>query len=88
MGLNNEEEMKKIAAKKQKKVEIGKIALSDQQDLVASLIDDEKLDLRIFVNSDSYNGPTKRGVRFYLFDGNWEEFKKLVEKIDRTYEAL
>ncbi len=65
--------------------EIGRIKLSDTQDLVASLIDKEKLDLRIFIKSDSYTGATKRGFRFYLFDNNWIEFKKLIDKIDRVH---
>jgi len=68
--------------------EIARIKLSDSQDLVATLVDNEKLDLRVYVNTDSYSGPTKRGVRFYLFDGVWEEFKKLVEKVDREVEKL
>lgn len=68
--------------------EIAKIKLNDTQDLVATLVDGEKLDLRVYVNTDSYSGPTKRGVRFYLFDGIWDEFKKLVEKVDREIEEL
>ncbi len=68
--------------------EIGRIKLSDAQDLVASLVDNEKLDLRIFVKSDSYTGATKRGFRFYLFDNNWTEFKKLIDKIDKAYNEI
>jgi len=68
--------------------EIGRIKLSDNQDHVASLVNDEKLDLRVFVKSDSYTGATKRGFRFYLFDEIWEEFKKLIEKVDKTYKKL
>ena len=68
--------------------EIGRIKLSDSQDLVASLVDDEKLDLRIFVKSDSYTGATKRGFRFYLFDNSWTEFKKLVNEIDKAYNEI
>ena len=68
--------------------EIGRIKLSDAQDLVASLVDNEKLDLRIFVKSDSYTGATKRGFRFYLFDNNWIEFKKLVDRIDKAYNEI
>ncbi|GAH76940.1 unnamed protein product, partial [marine sediment metagenome] len=55
--------------------EIGRVKLSDTQELVASIVDNEKVDLRIFVKTDSYTGATKRGVRFYLFDNNWTEFK-------------
>ena len=68
--------------------EIGRIKLSDAQDLVASLVDNEKLDLRIFVKSDSYTGATKGGFRFYLFDNNWIEFKKLIDKIDKAYNEI
>lgn len=68
--------------------EIGRIKLSDAQDLVASLVDKEKLDLRIFIKSDSYTGATKRGFRFYLFDNNWIEFKRLVDKVDKVYDEI
>ena len=68
--------MNKIKQAEQK--EIGRIKLSDTQDLVASLVDNEKLDLRIFIKTDSYTGATKRGFRFYLFDNNWIEFKELI----------
>ena len=78
--------MSKINQTEQK--EIGRIRLSDTQDLVASLIDNEKLDLRIFVKSDSYTGATKRGFRFYLFDDNWIEFKKLIDKVDKAYNEI
>ena len=68
--------------------EIGRIKLSDAQDLVASILDNEKLDLRIFIKTDSYTGATKRGIRFYLFDNNWIEFKKLINKVDKAYEEI
>ncbi len=78
--------MSKINQIEQK--EIGRIKLSDTQDLVASLIDNEKLDLRIFVRTDNYTGATKKGFRFYLFDNNWIEFKKLISKIDKAYNEV
>lgn len=68
--------------------EIGRVKLSGTQDLVASLVDNEKLDLRVFVKSDSYIGATKRGIRFYLHDDNWNEFKRLIDKIDKAYNEL
>jgi len=68
--------------------EIGRVKLSDTQELVVSIVDNEKLDLRIFVKTDSYTGATKRGVRFYLFDNNWTEFKKLIDKADEKYKKL
>jgi len=67
-------------AKQAEQKEIARIKLSDTQDLVASLVDNEKLDLRIFVKTDSYTGATKRGFRFYLHDDNWTEFKKLIKR--------
>ena len=77
-----------MKTKETEQKEIARIKLSDTQDLVASLVDNEKLDLRIFVKTDSYTGATKRGIRFYLFDNNWTEFKRLIEKIDKAYEEL
>ena len=68
--------------------EVARIKLSESQDLVATIVDNEKLDLRVYVKTDTYSGPTKRGMRFYLFDGIWEEFKKLVEKVDKEVEGL
>jgi len=78
--------MSKINQTEQK--EIGRIKLSDNQDLVASLIDNEKLDLRIFVKTDNYTGATKKGFRFYLFDNNWTEFKKLINKVNKAYSEI
>lgn len=68
--------------------EIGRIPLREGEDLVISLVDNEKLDLRVWMDTERYKGPTKRGVRFYLFDGIWEEFKKLVQKVNKVYEEL
>ena len=68
--------------------EIGRVKLGDTQDLVVSIVDNEKLDLRIFVKTDSYTGATKRGVRSYLFDNNWIEPKKLINEVDKTYQEL
>ena len=68
--------------------EIGRIKLSNTRELVASLVDSEKLDLRIWVDSNNYKGWTKQGLRFYLFDGNWAEFRKLIDKVDEAYKEL
>ncbi len=78
--------MSKMKQTEQK--EIGRIKLSDAQDLVASLVDNEKLDLRIFIKTDNYTGATKKGFRFYLFDDNWIEFKKLINKVDKAYDEI
>jgi len=36
--------------------EIGRVKLSDTRDLVASIVDNEKLDLRIFVKTEAIQG--------------------------------
>ena len=36
--------------------EIGRIKLSNTRELVASIVDGEKLDVRVWVDSDSYKG--------------------------------
>ena len=55
---------------------------------MASIVDGEKVDLRIWVDSNSYKGWTKQGLRFYLFDDNWTEFKRLIDKVDKLYEKI
>ena len=71
-----------------KQKEIGRIPLREGENLVVNLVDEEKLDIRVWMNTERYKGPTKRGVRFYIFDGNWEEFMKLVQKVNKVYEEL
>ena len=68
--------------------EIGRIKLSNSRELVVSIVDGEKLDLRVWVDSKNYKGWTKQGLRFYLFDDNWPEFMKLMEKADKVYQEL
>jgi hypothetical protein len=68
--------------------EIGRVKLSNTRELVASIVDGEKLDLRVWVDSNSYKGWTKQGLRFYLFDGNWKDFRKLIDKVDKIYEEI
>jgi len=55
---------------------------------VASIVEGEKLDLRIWVDSNNYKGWTKQGLRFYLFDDIYEEFKELMGKVNKEYENL
>lgn len=72
----------------QKQKKVARVRLNDHSDLVATIVDNQKFDLRVFINTDPYQDPTKRGLRFYLFDGIWDEFKKLVEKVDHEYQKL
>lgn len=65
---------------------MGRIRLSDNQDIVASLVDNEKLDLRVWMDTDGYKGPIERGVRVYLFVGIWEKaFEVLKAFNDENY---
>jgi len=68
--------------------EMGRIRISDHQEVVVSIVDNEKLDLRIWMSTDNYKGFTKRGLRFYLFDDNWDEFKKIIDKVDKVYQEI
>jgi len=71
-----------------KQKEVGRIPLREGEDLVVSLVDNEKLDFRVWMDTERYKGPTKRGVRFYLFDGIWDEFKKLIKTVDKEVEKI
>jgi len=77
-----------MITKKTGQKEIGRIKLSNTRELIASIVDGEKLDLRIWVENNNYKGWTKQGLRFYLFDDNWPEFKKLINKVDKAYEEI
>ncbi len=46
-----------MKVKQSEQKEIGRVKLGDTQDLVVSIVDDEKVDLRIFLNTDSHKGP-------------------------------
>ena len=75
-------------AKQAGQKEIGRIKLSNTRELMASIVDGEKLDLRVWVDSNNYKGWTRQGLRFYLFDDNWPEFKKLIDKVNEEYKEL
>jgi hypothetical protein len=77
-----------MQVKQSEKKEIGRIKLSETRDLVATLVEGEKLDLRVYVESKTYTGWTKQGLRFYLFDEIWEGFKKLMSKVDKEYQEI
>ena len=36
----------------------------------------------------NYEGLARRGVKFYLFDDNSPEFRKLMEKVNKVYEEM
>jgi len=57
--------MKKTMRDKGEKKEIGRVALREGEYLVIALVDEEKLDIRIWMDTDRYKGPTKRGCLLY-----------------------
>ena len=70
-----------------KRKEIGRVRLSDWTSVVVSIVNDEHLDLRLWIDSDDFIGWSKRALRFYMLAGHWKEFKELMDKVDEAYEA-
>ena len=77
-----------MKTKQTEQKEIGRIKLTDTRELVASLVDNEKLDLPVWVESGTYKGWTKQGFRLYLFDEMSTEFKKLIDEVDKAYQQI
>jgi len=64
------------------------VTVSATDNLITPVIDNEKLDLIVPAKSDSYTRARKRGVRFYLFDDNWLESRRLIDKVDKEYQEI
>ena len=77
-----------MKVKQTEQKEVDRIKLGDTQDLVVSIVDNEKVDLRVFIDSKNYTGWTRNGLRFYLFDDSWEQFKRLINEVDKAYEEI
>ncbi|OGL43320.1 MAG: hypothetical protein A2161_01635 [Candidatus Schekmanbacteria bacterium RBG_13_48_7] len=70
---------------KEQSIEIGSFKKSDHSTIIGKLTtwkDDLYIDLREYIESEGYTGPTKKGLRFH--SENWEEFKNLVNLIDEA----
>lgn len=77
---------RKMAQKNHSTEEIGHFSITDTDEIVFSIVDDKKLDIRVRVDSEDYKGWTKRGIRFSLFESeNWKQFKELVDKTSKIY---
>ncbi|MBN2054860.1 transcriptional coactivator p15/PC4 family protein [bacterium] len=64
--------------------EIGTIKKRDDVEIRASVSkfrDEYYVDIREYIETPNYTGPTKKGLRFHV--ENWEDFRSLVEKIDQ-----
>ena len=69
---------------KDQSIEVGSFKKSDRSKIIGKLAtwkNDLYIDLREYIESEDYTGPTKKGLRFH--SENWEEFKKLVDDMDK-----
>ena len=53
-----------MRVKQTEQKEIGRIKLSNTRELVAFIVDGEKLVLRVWADSNNYKGWTRQGFRF------------------------
>ncbi|MBN1356782.1 transcriptional coactivator p15/PC4 family protein [bacterium] len=63
---------------------IGTIRKKDDLEIRASLTRYRKetyIDLREYMDTEEYKGPTKKGIRFHA--ENWDAFFDMMKKIDR-----
>ncbi len=67
-----------------KTIQVGAIPKKDGLEIKASITEFRKefyIDIREFLNSEDYEGPTKKGIRFH--SENWDAFYKLIKKLDQ-----
>ena len=53
-----------------------------------SIVTDRDVDIRLWIQSDDYTGPTKKGVRFSLLDDAWIQFKGLMKIVEEKRKKL
>lgn len=46
------------------------------------------VDIREWVDTEGYKGPTKKGTRFYVGDNNWMNFLKVLDEADEIIEEF
>jgi len=64
--------------------EIGSIPKKDDREIKAAFTKYRKelyIDIREYIDSEDYQGPTKKGLRFH--SENWDSFYDLMKKINR-----
>lgn len=67
-----------------KNISVGAIPKKDGLEIRATLTEYRNefyIDIREFMKSEDYEGPTKKGIRFH--SENWEEFYKMIKKLDQ-----
>ena len=80
--------MRTTKQKQPERKEIGRVSLREGEDLILTLVDSEKLDVRVWMDTQRYKGPTKRGVRFYIYDEIWPKVFELFKTFNQEYEKL
>lgn len=46
------------------------------------------VDIREYVDTEGYSGPTKKGVRFYTGDELWQTFLDIIDEADEVLEEF
>lgn len=67
-----------------KNIPVGSIPKKDGLEIRATLTEYRNefyIDIREFMKSEDYDGPTKKGIRFH--SENWDDFFKLIKKLDQ-----
>lgn len=66
-------------------VEIATIKIGDNADLVIKIINEDFIDIRKYVKSEKYSGPTKQGVRFFLYDDIFSKFMSAMSLVKKNH---
>ncbi len=72
-----------------KSIVVGSVPKKDGLEIRASITEyrnEYYIDIREFMISAEYEGPTKKGVRFH--SENWETFFKMIKKLDQELKKL
>ncbi|MCP3684410.1 MAG: hypothetical protein GY861_17160 [bacterium] len=63
-------------------IEFGRLQKSDKTEVVVKMTEykgEKGIDIREFLSSERYTGPTKSGTR--IPEAKWEEFKAIINKV-------
>lgn len=56
--------------------------------LKVSIVNDKTVDIRVWIETPKYSGPTKKGIRLSLLNDTWLEFKELMARVDKKRKEL
>jgi hypothetical protein len=81
---------KKMAYKNDEKVIFEKeFQKSDQSKVILKILkkgENFSIDIREWVETETYTGPTKKGIRFLAGDENWSNFVNIIDDMDEILE--